>query len=319
MDDITTRIYLFTGFLESGKTTFINDTVVNTDFCENEQSVIVLCEEGEVEYKTSELEDHNTHVVLVEDKSELTLDFWNKIGEEYNPTQILVEYNGMWNTDEFINSDKPKGWEVVQILTTIDATKFTYFVNNTNMRSLLYQHCYRSDVIIINRFEPGSKKSPYRNNIRAMNPSCQIIYENPDGAIDDTNRDELPYDYHQHDLDVADHDFGIFCYDIMEHPERYDQKHVKIKGKFIGKDKVQENGFVLGRYAMVCCEQDTSLIGIICISATFRDQLIPGEWVIVEGDTHIAYDEEYAQNIVLLDAEKVTPCKALDYEYVTFD
>lgn len=317
--DFETRIYLFTGFLESGKSTFINDTVVNTNFCDGERSVLVICEEGEVEYKTSELEDHDTHLVLVEDQSELTLDFWNKIREEYHPTQVLVEYNGMWNTDDFINSDKPAGWEVVQILTTIDASKFTYFVNNTNMRSLLYQHCYRSDVIIFNRFPGGSKKSPFRNNIRAMNQQCQIIYELPDGTIDNSQNEELPYDYKPHDLDIQDHDFGVFCYDCMEHPERYDNKHIRIKGKFIGKDSVQENGFILGRYAMVCCEQDTSLIGLICISKEYRDKLIPDEWIIVEGDTHIAYDEEYGQNIVLLDVTKLEGTKPLDYEYVTFD
>jgi uncharacterized membrane protein YcgQ (UPF0703/DUF1980 family) len=122
-----------------------------------------------------------------------------------------------------------------------------------------------------------------------------------------------------HDLNIEDHDFGIFCYDLMEHPERYDNKHIRIKGKFIGKDRVQENGFVLGRYAMVCCEQDTSLIGLICISKEYRDQLIPNEWIIVEGDTHTQYDPEYGQNICVMDVTKLEGTKPLSYEYVTFD
>ena len=317
--DLETSIFLFTGFLESGKTTFIADTVCNTNFCDGEESVIVMCEEGEVEYSTSQLEDHNTHVVLVDEFEELNMDFWNKLREDYHPTQVLVEYNGMWNTDDFINLPKPAGWECVQILTTIDATKFKYFVNNTNMRSLLYQHCYRSDVIIINRMEEGAKKSPFRNNIRAMNPQCQIIYELKDGTVDNNMNEELPYDYKPHDLVVEDHDFGVFCYDMMEHPERYDKKHIRIKGKFIGKDSVQKDGFILGRYAMVCCEQDTSLIGLICISKEYREKLIPDEWIIVEGDTHLVYDEEYGQNICVLDVTKLEGTKPLDYEYVTFD
>ena len=49
MDNLETRIYLFTGFLESGKTTFINDTIINTDFCDYETSVLIVTEEGEVE------------------------------------------------------------------------------------------------------------------------------------------------------------------------------------------------------------------------------------------------------------------------------
>jgi uncharacterized membrane protein YcgQ (UPF0703/DUF1980 family) len=256
-------------------------------------------------------------MIVVEDPEEFTLDFWNKIKEDYDPTQILIEFNGMWDVDKFIEKERPDGWQIVQILTTINASTFQLFVQN--MRALLFQHCSRSDLVIFNRLPKGAKKRPYRNNIKAMNPQCQIIYELEDGTIDNNVEEELPYNYEDHDLNIEDHDFGIFCYDLMEHPERYDNKHIRIKGKFIGKDRVQENGFVLGRYAMVCCEQDTSLIGLICISKEYRDQLIPNEWIIVEGDTHTQYDPEYGQNICVMDVTKLEGTKPLSYEYVTFD
>ncbi|HAD22876.1 MAG TPA: hypothetical protein DCF47_02000, partial [Kandleria vitulina] len=287
MDNLQVRMYLFTGFLESGKSTFINDTIVNTNFTDGERSVLIVTEEGEVEYKKEELEAKGTHMIVVEDPEEFTLDFWNKIKEDYDPTQILIEFNGMWDVDKFIEKERPDGWQIVQILTTINASTFQLFVQN--MRALLFQHCSRSDLVIFNRLPKGAKKRPYRNNIKAMNPQCQIIYELEDGTVDNNVEEELPYNYEDHDLNIEDHDFGIFCYDLMEHPERYDNKHIRIKGKFIGKDRVQENGFVLGRYAMVCCEQDTSLIGLICISKEYRDRLIPNEWIIVEGDTHTQY------------------------------
>ena len=42
-------VYLFTGFLESGKTTFIQDALEGDDFNAGERTLLLLCEEGEVE------------------------------------------------------------------------------------------------------------------------------------------------------------------------------------------------------------------------------------------------------------------------------
>lgn len=192
------------------------------------------------------------------------------------------------------------------------------FLYVNNMRALLFQHCAKSDLVIFNRIEDDMKKSTLRNNIKAMNPVCQIIYENKDGSVNTMQDDELPHDYTQDHLEVADHDFGIFCYDAMEHPERYDQKTIKIKGKFIGRDKVIPNGFILGRYAMVCCEQDTSLIGMLCVSE-YASKFIPNEWLLLEGHTHIEYDPSMNANICVLDVDHVEGAKPLDNEYVTFD
>ena len=109
MDNIETRIYLFTGFLESGKTTFANDTIVNTNFCEDERTVLIATEEGEVEYDVKQLKEHNTDYVEVEDIETLKdTAFWHNLKEKYQPTQVLVEYNGMWDVPTFMNAPFPK-------------------------------------------------------------------------------------------------------------------------------------------------------------------------------------------------------------------
>ena len=43
-------VYLFTGFLDSGKTTFIQEVMEEEEFNEGERTLLLLCEEGEVEY-----------------------------------------------------------------------------------------------------------------------------------------------------------------------------------------------------------------------------------------------------------------------------
>ena len=318
MDNIETRIYLFTGFLESGKTTFANDTIVNTNFCDGEQTVMIITEEGEKEFDKNELKKHHTDLLLVETIQELTQEaFWKELKEDYHPTQVLVEFNGMWDVATFMSTVFPQGWDIVQILTTIDASKFAYYVNNANMRSYLFQHCSQSDLIVFNRIE-NIKKTFMRNNIKAMNPRAQIIYENADGSVDNSVDSGLPYDINAASIDVADHDFGIFCYDMMEHPENYNHKHIRIKGKFIGKDSLRKDGCILGRYAMVCCEQDTSLIGLLCQNPA-SNQFIPNEWLIVEGDTTMDYDKDIGMNVITLHADKIEGTTPLAYEYVTFD
>ena len=42
-------VYLFTGFLESGKTTFIKETLGDPRFNNGQRTLILLCEEGETE------------------------------------------------------------------------------------------------------------------------------------------------------------------------------------------------------------------------------------------------------------------------------
>ena len=128
----------------------------------------------------------------------------------------------------------------------------------------------------------------------------------------------MPFDINQDRIEILDHDFGIFCMDVMDHPRKYEGKTIKIKGKFIGLDRVLDNGFVLGRQAMVCCEQDTSLIGLICISPLAK-KLIPEEWVSVEGKIQVEYDTEYQMDVPVLPVDHLEVVPPLDNPYVTFD
>ena len=236
---------------------------------------------------------------------------------KYHPTQILIEANGMMDLNAFVKEIVPENWNVVQVLTTIDTTTFSMYVSN--MRSLVYGQVVFSDLVIFNRYNRNIKKSSLRNNIKAINSNAQIIYELPDGTIDTLNtEEEMPFDINQDRIEILDHDFGIFCMDVMDHPRKYEGKTIKIKGKFIGLDRVLDNGFVLGRQAMVCCEQDTSLIGLICISPLAK-KLIPEEWVSVEGKIQVEYDTEYQMDVPVLPVDHLEVVPPLDNPYVTFD
>ena len=157
-----------------------------------------------------------------------------------------------------------------------------------------------------------------RNNIKAINPTCQIVYEKEDGTVNEFADDELPFDISSDELEILDHDFGIFCMDARDYPEKYENKTVTLRGKFIGRDKILEDGFILGREAMVCCEDDTSLIGMVCIHPASK-QLIPDEWVEVKGLIELDYDVDLGYDICILNVEEIKVIPPLENEYVTFD
>lgn len=311
-----TRIYLFTGFLDSGKSTFINDTITTTDFCEGEKTLLIVSEQGEIEYNQEQIESFHCDIIYVTSEEQWTYEFFEELKEKYNPTQVLVELNGMFNVNRFLACSLPDEWEVVQVLTTINARTFGLYIQN--MRSLLFQHVVHTDLLIFNRIDDSIKKSFLRNNIKAINSSCQIIYEREDGTVNTLDDDELPFDISGNELDILDHDFGIFCMDALDHPDKYDGKIITMKGKFIGRDKQIEDGFVIGRLAMVCCEEDTSLIGMICEHPAAK-QLIPNEWIQVKGKIHLEYDDELGGDVCILKVEDLKVVPPLENEYVTFD
>lgn len=310
------RVYIFAGFLDSGKTTFINNTLMNPEFYYNEDTLLISFEEGEISYDQSSLQMSNTVLEILDHENFTTLDLQH-LALKYHPTQIIIEANGMMDLNVFVKEIIPKDWDVVQVLTTIDTTTFNMYLNN--MRSLIYGQVVFSDLVIFNRYQKNIKKSMLRNNIKAINPTAQIIYELPDGTIDTQTPDnELPFDINNDYLEIKDHDFGIFCMDIMDHPHKYLHKTIKIKGKFIGLDCIIPNGFILGRQAMVCCEEDTSLIGIIAISP-LANKLIPNEWILIDGEISVSFDQEYQKDIPILTVKHLQVVPPLKNEYVTFD
>ena len=55
-------VYLFTGFLESGKTKYMQETLEDKRFNEGERTLLLVCEEGEEEYDPSTFASPNVFV-----------------------------------------------------------------------------------------------------------------------------------------------------------------------------------------------------------------------------------------------------------------
>ena len=107
-------VYLFTGFLDAGKTKFINDTLMGDKrLTEGKTILLILCEEGEEEYEPTLFSHDNVYCGVLEDQSELTPEALAKFAEGRGVDLVLIEYNGMWALDNLYRS-LPEGWVVAQ-------------------------------------------------------------------------------------------------------------------------------------------------------------------------------------------------------------
>lgn len=160
-----TRVYIFAGFLDSGKTSFINDTLMNPDFYSGEDTLLISFEEGEVSYNETYLKKSNTALEILDYENFTTLQL-KQLELKYRPTQIIIEANGMMDLNVFVKEKIPENWNVVQVLTTINANTFSMYLNN--MRSLVYGQIVFSDLVIFNRYDKSIKKSMLRNNVKVV-------------------------------------------------------------------------------------------------------------------------------------------------------
>ena len=96
VDDARVVVYLMTGFLESGKTSFLKQTIDKQYFKIDGTTVIILCEEGEEEYEEDLLARAKAKIVTVEDPEELDTRF-SKFSPYKKTKQDTLHFDGADN------------------------------------------------------------------------------------------------------------------------------------------------------------------------------------------------------------------------------
>ncbi|MGN0161134.1 MAG: GTP-binding protein [Lachnospiraceae bacterium] len=264
-------VFLFAGFLESGKTSFIKDTLEDPGFTEGDKILVIACEEGEVEFEESFLKAANTVLEVVEDEEDFTADLLSTFAATHKPKKVIIEWNGMWRMEKLINTSLPRNWAIAQMITTVAAPTFDLYLNN--MRSVVMEQFTNSDMVVFNRCDKDTKIGSYRRNVKAVNPAAQVYFENADGTEPDKN-DTLPYDISKDVIELEDEDFGIWFVDVMDEPEKYDGKTIVTKALVYKNFRLPEGTFVPGRFAMTCCADDVRFIGPFCKSLITTDERI---------------------------------------------
>ncbi len=309
-------VYLFTGFLESGKTTFIMDTISDPDFVDGEKTLLILCEEGTEEFDEVALSNLKVDVVTVEEEEELTTEFIKRVEAFYNPARVLIEFNGMWKVSRLVDEVLPENWPVVQVISTIDAT--TFEVYNTNMKSMIMEQIGLSDLIVFNRCNPDIKKGNWKRSVKAVNRKATVYFEGLDGAPLPETDEDLPYDVNAKMITLEDDDYGIWYMDAMENPKKYAGKTVSMKAVVYKNRNFPKNQFVPGRFAMTCCADDIAFIGFVC-NYNGVENLKLKEWIHIEAEVRVEYRKEYRGKGPVLYAKVVEPTTKPEEELVYFN
>lgn len=283
-------VYLFFGFLESGKTTLIQDTIQSEEFNNGKKTLLIACEEGIEEYDTNILARCKTVLEVMEDKSQLTGDYFKALQEKHQPDRVIIEYNGMWLPDELFDLDMPKTWIPVQAVVAVNSQTYELYMNN--MRSIMMEHFKVCDTIIFNRCFKEMNRTAIRRTIKANNRAATILYDSTDVEFDENSEEELPYDLNADIIDINEDDYGIFYLDARDFPERYKGKIVRFKAMVHKLPRLGKTYFVPGRHIMNCCPEDITFFGFVATSpmaAGLREK----EWITITARVEYEYCKAY--------------------------
>ncbi len=305
-------VYMINGFLESGKTEFICFTLAQQYFQVKGKTLLILCEEGD-EYDPVLLKRSRTEVELIEQEEDFNPAHLTDLEKLHKPERIIIEFNGMWN---YKNAKLPWYWKIEQQITVIDGSTFPMYY--TNMRSLLAEMIRKSEMIIFNRCDGvRDQLNAYKRNVKAVNASADVVFEDSNGEIDEIFEEDLPYDLNQDPIQLDNRGYGIWYLDSMEHLERYVGKKLQFTAMVMKPEEFPKGYFVPGRMAMTCCADDMAFLGYVCEYGG-AEELRQKEWVKVTATVSKEYWEDYKGEGPMLHALSVEKTKAPKEEIISF-
>jgi hypothetical protein len=305
-------VYVFSGFLDSGKTQAIKETLYNPRFNEGESTLIICLEQGDVEYDEKFLKFTNTQVLYLDSVKDLTIEKQKQIEKDYDFERVFIELNGMEDDNILYETGFISKWELAQTLTTIDASKFQMYL--TNLRQFLYNHVVNAEVVILNRSDDVDKRY-LRNNLKSINQYIELIFEDKDGNVSNKIEDEL-FDVSK-PLDISDTDYGLWFMDAVDNPQKYDRKKLTIKAKYAGKIEDTDNVLIMGRKAMVCCAEDITDIALPVIGLS-EDQIDKDKYYTLSG-TSLCIENDEGMEMCALKVDDFKVAEAPKEELVTFN
>ncbi len=302
-------VYVFTGFLDSGKTKFIQETLEDPRFNAGEHTLLLVFEEGEEEYDFSTYPHQNVYLEVL-DQQTVTPKQLQALAKKHKAQRVVAELNGMQLVGD-LYSRFPEEWVVAQEVMFADST--TFMAYNANMRNLVMDKLVGGQMVVFNRLEPGTDTMPLHKIVRAANRRMDILYDYLDGttAFDDVE-DPLPFDINAPVIMINDEDYALWYRDVTEEPQKYHDKTVSFKGQVALLRRAKDNMFAPGRFVMTCCEDDIQFCGVPCKYEGSKG-LTPRDWVSVtatiSAEEHFLYQGELGPVLTAVRVEKAEPAE----------
>lgn len=285
-------VYLFTGFLEGGKTSIIQESLCDQNFNSGEKTLVLLCEEGVEELNPEEFWGRNVTIHLVENENQITREYLSALTKGKRIDRIIIEYNGMWPLQRFYDQ-MPTEWAIYQNMMFADANTFISY--NNNLRQLTVDKVRDAEMVVLNRASDSINKEEIHKVIRGISRRAAIVYDYPDGHVEyDEIEDPLPFDLDAPVIEIQDEDYAIWYRDMSEEMGKYKNKAVKVKGIVATDSRLPSNAVVLGRHVMTCCIDDVQYSGFVCV---FKQppKLKTRDWITVKGTLKIEQTKLYRQ------------------------
>ena len=303
-------VYAFTGFLDSGKTKFIQETLEDERFNAGERTLLLVFEEGEEEYDFSTYPHKNIYLEVL-DQATVTTKELLALQKKYKPERVVVELNGMQQVGD-LYMRFPEGWALAQEVMFADTT--TIMAYNANMRNLVMDKLVGAQMVVFNRLEKGADVMPFHKLARAASRRIDILYDYTDGTTSfDEIEDPLPFDINAPIIEVKDEDYALWYRDVTEEPQKYNGKTVRFKAQVAMLRREKDNMFAPGRFVMTCCVDDIQFCGIPCRYSDPKS-LESRSWVMVTAkitaEKHKLYKGEIGPVLTAIEVVKgATPAE----------
>ncbi len=290
-------VFLLNGFLESGKTTLIKEIVENNEQYHDNSTVIIACEDGEVDYEDDWCEKYQVHVEKIDDQEDLTISYLKKIDEIYAPDRIVIEYNSFfdWEAQEF-----PEYMVIYQQITLIDAKTFNVMFNN--MKKIFQQMVLNSSLVIFNRCDGIKDLGLYRRWIRGLTQQAQIAFEDKNGNLTTMLDEDLPYDLSKDVICFEEDVYPTWYVDVFDNYEKYFNKTFKFKAFVRG---IEKKTIVVGHDVMTCCSEDIQFLGYEVVNES-KTKVKLGDCVYLECYVTREYSDLAGEEVVMLHATGIT-------------
>ena len=273
-------VYIFTGFLEGGKTHIIQESLNDQNFNSGEKTLILLCEEGIEELDPTQFWGKNVTIKVIDSEQMLTKEYLSSLTQGKKLDRIIIEYNGMWLL-QTLYDNFPDDWGIYQNMMFADANTFISY--NNNMRQLVFDKVKDAEMVVLNRTPDNVDKEEIHKIIRAISRGAAIVYDYPDGHVEyDEIEDPLPFDPDAPSIELADEDYALWYRDMTEDIQRYHGKTMKFKGIIANDPRLPKNSTIIGRHVMTCCADDIQYSGMICVFKS-ENKLKTRDWVTVKG------------------------------------
>lgn len=307
-------VYLFTGFLEAGKTKFIQETLTDSRFNNGERTLLLMCEEGIEEYDPSEFSGENVYIEPI-GQQDLNRNKLEELRKKCRAERVIIEYNGMWQLKDLFQNMPPK-WIIAQEFMFADAGTFLSF--NANMRSLVVDKLTTCEMIVFNRYSENIDKMELHKIVRGVNRNASIAYEKADGDVQfDDIADPLPFDINAPLIEIEDKDYALWYRDMTEELDKYNGKTVKFKGIVAKNRSLPKDNFVVGRPVMTCCVEDIQFAGMVC-EYSKSEILDNKQWIKITAKISVRNHKLYGRQGPVLLVEDVSITTPPDEEVATF-